>query len=726
MADFYDAHGDAMVECVRKLVASHECDCIVVGSLIFFLKWLRTLGLPLVHTRFSPYAAKEGDSTLQAHANDVCHFLSIARSFGLTQAVAAEAALPDQDLLGAIKDMKRELTLLAYADGCEGAAAAKPSAAAAPGAAAKAAAAAAAASAVSEAGSSGSSSPLPGLPMLRTGFWLTPTPSGYTPPADLETFLAPSAFDPHKPVCLNFGSMAVYEQPWAADLFGALQSCGRRIVAVGSEIPLTIREWANVYWIKSVPHAYLFPHCGCVIHHGGAGTTAACASAGAAHIVVPFLGWSDQPRFATWVGRTGAGVHIPPQKREFETFVNALKTALSPAVQAAAAALSASLAQKSGVATAVDAIEDAVGKPPPAERALAMKHLDALATLPLSEGGKLRAGLYCLLHEPTALPLQTYEARDTWLKALGKTIIEFPLYKPDWPPRHKELDLALHDLPHASSLIEWWYFHAHLTASDGTPYCIFVALFQLKLGGETLSHVHASLLINGERHVYYTAGEPHASATVMEHRHPKHDEYFERALLEVMAKKNLPLPDVVSPVRFDVPADKMDFDCHRMTMSKDEQGRYHVSVKPTAPVLARPGDAPSTAPATSGASTGADGFGFDLTFTASKPAVSEARVEWGRARPRACTGKASCAGAAGAASAAIASAAAHSHCHSRCCVRCATASTASRLASPATTRCSTTPSRVWRSRARSTPPVREPPAAAAAAAAPTRLCTLRQ
>ena len=60
--------------------------------------------------------------------------------------------------------------------------------------------------------------------------------------------------------------------------------------------------------------------------------------------------------------------------------------------------------------------------------------------------------------------------------------------------------------------------------------------------------------------MYYTAGEPHAADVVTRHRHPKHDEYFERALLEVTAKRNLPLPDVVAPSRFNVRADRMDFD----------------------------------------------------------------------------------------------------------------------------------------------------------------------
>ena len=273
---------------------------------------------------------------------------------------------------------------------------------------------------------------------------------------------------------------------------------------------------------------------------------------------------------------------------------------------------------------AVDAIEQRVCAPPSAVELRSLTQLDALSALSMrrsgpSEGAQLRAGLYILLHTEGGLPLKTYQRRDAWLKKLSETLVQFPLYKPDWPPRHQPLDLSVHDLPHASSLIEWWYFHAHLTSPhDGTPYCVFVALFQLKLGGETLSHVHASLLANGERHVYYTAGEPHAADVVTRHRHPKHDEYFERALLEVTAKRNLPLPDVVAPSRFNVRADRMDFDCHRMTMRKDEAtGTYHVAVSPsvTTPTSA------TAAPATSGASSGADGFGFDLTFTPTKPAV---------------------------------------------------------------------------------------------------------
>ena len=95
VAHFYDKHGDAMVNRVQLLVASHRVDCIVLGSLIFFLKWLRTLNLPLVHSRLAPYAAKPGESGLEAHAQDVVHFLSISRSYGFAQCIKEEARLPD-------------------------------------------------------------------------------------------------------------------------------------------------------------------------------------------------------------------------------------------------------------------------------------------------------------------------------------------------------------------------------------------------------------------------------------------------------------------------------------------------------------------------------------------------------------------------------------------------------------------------------------------------------
>lgn len=213
--------------------------------------------------------------------------------------------------------MKRELTLLAYADSCE------------------------------------ASTPIPGLPMVRTGFWASTTPIGWGAPSQLAAFFLSGA----PPVCLNFGSMAVYGASWAADLLVALRACGRRILAIGELVPASVRAWEDSFWLASAPHAYVFPKCSCVVHHGGSGTTAAAAIAGVPSVIVSFLPWSDQPRFGSWAEGAGGGVHVPYAARTQAGFAAALAHALSPASLASAVGLSETLAAQRGTAAAVDAIQ---------------------------------------------------------------------------------------------------------------------------------------------------------------------------------------------------------------------------------------------------------------------------------------------------------------------------------------------------------------------------------
>jgi sterol 3beta-glucosyltransferase len=50
-------------------------------------------------------------------------------------------------------------------------------------------------------------------------------------------------------------------------------------------------EWPSfIYPIKSIPHDWLFPRIAGVVHHGGAGTTAAGIRAGVPTIIKPFFG----------------------------------------------------------------------------------------------------------------------------------------------------------------------------------------------------------------------------------------------------------------------------------------------------------------------------------------------------------------------------------------------------------------------------------------------------
>ena len=46
----------------------------------------------------------------------------------------------------------------------------------------------------------------------------------------------------------------------------------------------------DIIFIGSAPHDKLFPLCSVVVHHGGAGTTAAGLRAGRPTVIVPFFG----------------------------------------------------------------------------------------------------------------------------------------------------------------------------------------------------------------------------------------------------------------------------------------------------------------------------------------------------------------------------------------------------------------------------------------------------
>jgi sterol 3beta-glucosyltransferase len=86
----------------------------------------------------------------------------------------------------------------------------------------------------------------------------------------------------------------------------ALRMTGRRAVVLsgwgglrGADLP------GSVFVADSVPHAWLFPRVAAVVHHGGAGTTAAGIRAGIPSLLIPFHG--DQPFWGRRVAELGVG-----------------------------------------------------------------------------------------------------------------------------------------------------------------------------------------------------------------------------------------------------------------------------------------------------------------------------------------------------------------------------------------------------------------------------------
>ncbi|KAK7186361.1 glycosyltransferase family 28 domain-containing protein [Paraphaeosphaeria sporulosa] len=179
------------------------------------------------------------------------------------------------------------------------------------------------------------------------GFFFLNLASNYTPAPDLAEFLA--AGEP--PVYIGFGSIVV-DDPNAMTtmIFEAVKTTGRRALVskgwggLGGD-DLNVPE--GVFMLGNVPHDWLFKHVAAVVHHGGAGTTAAGIAAGRPTVVVPFFG--DQPFWGAMVAKAGAGPDpIPYKDLTAEKLANAIQEALKPESLSKAAELSARISKEQG------------------------------------------------------------------------------------------------------------------------------------------------------------------------------------------------------------------------------------------------------------------------------------------------------------------------------------------------------------------------------------------
>jgi UDP:flavonoid glycosyltransferase YjiC (YdhE family) len=188
-----------------------------------------------------------------------------------------------------------------------------------------------------------------------TGYWFADEPTGFAPPPGLEAFLASGP----KPVCIGFGSMSQRDPEATTRLvLDAVARSGQRAILLSGWGGLTATERpATVFQGDSIPHSWLYARAAAVVHHGGAGTTAAGLRAGVPSIVVPFHG--DQFFWAKRVHDLGVGpAPIARSRLSAERLASAIDTAVrDQAMAARAAELGARIRAEDGVGRAVAAIE---------------------------------------------------------------------------------------------------------------------------------------------------------------------------------------------------------------------------------------------------------------------------------------------------------------------------------------------------------------------------------
>ena len=195
-------------------------------------------------------------------------------------------------------------------------------------------------------------------PIHITGYWFLEPDENWIPPQPLVDFL--QAGPP--PVYIGFGSMSNSKPEETTNLVvkALAQTNQRGIILAGWGGLHTDDLPSTVFAVDSVPFSWLFPRMAAVVHHGGAGTTAAGLRAGVPSVVIPFFG--DQPFWGSRVAELGVGpTPIPLRKLTVDRLTQAIQTAVSdPAMRQRSTELGEKIRAEDGIANAVAVIQQLV------------------------------------------------------------------------------------------------------------------------------------------------------------------------------------------------------------------------------------------------------------------------------------------------------------------------------------------------------------------------------
>lgn len=193
-----------------------------------------------------------------------------------------------------------------------------------------------------------------GTNIAVSGYWFLDDEAWQPPQALLEFLEAGSP-----PVYIGFGSMANQNAAGAASVvLDALRQSGQR--------GLLLTGWGgihaadlpdSVFCVDSAPHDWLFPRMAAVVHHGGAGTTAAGLRAGVPSILVPHF--ADQPFWAQRVAALGVGPKpVARKKLNARSLAQAILTAVNDeSIRQRAVEIGAKIRAEDGIGNAVRAFE---------------------------------------------------------------------------------------------------------------------------------------------------------------------------------------------------------------------------------------------------------------------------------------------------------------------------------------------------------------------------------
>jgi UDP:flavonoid glycosyltransferase YjiC (YdhE family) len=188
-----------------------------------------------------------------------------------------------------------------------------------------------------------------------TGYWFVDEPD-WQPPEALTRFLAAGP----APVYIGFGSATDRAaQDTTRTILDAVKRSGARALISGGWAGLDTDQshGPELMFIGGMPHSWLFPRMGALVHHGGAGTTGAGVRAGLPALLIPHF--AEQPLWAKRLHQLGVSPPpLPKRKLNANALASGIEQMLSDTgMRARAAALGAAVRAEDGVARAVALFE---------------------------------------------------------------------------------------------------------------------------------------------------------------------------------------------------------------------------------------------------------------------------------------------------------------------------------------------------------------------------------
>jgi UDP:flavonoid glycosyltransferase YjiC (YdhE family) len=162
------------------------------------------------------------------------------------------------------------------------------------------------------------------------------------------------------PIYFGFGSMRVTSPADTVAMIGAActQLGERALICSGASDFAEIPHVDHVKVVDTAGLAAVFPACRAVVHHGGAGTTAASLRAGIPTLILGL--WVEYPIWAAAVTRLGVGSGRPFSETTQEALVADLRSIVTPQCVTRAREVATWMTKPAeSLATAADLLEDA-------------------------------------------------------------------------------------------------------------------------------------------------------------------------------------------------------------------------------------------------------------------------------------------------------------------------------------------------------------------------------